>query len=169
MGYIIYRGCGNPVPQSRLRLIGAYLFAANAPDLDFLPGLLVGDLAKFHHGPSHSIGFAFLFGLLACLFFSRRLYPFVIAFSLYLSHVSLDYLVEDPSSPFGVPLFWPFSQKYFMAPFAFFRPFHYRAVSAESSMAVLLTFHNFLTVLAEVAFLLPLLAWVLLRQKSSQA
>ena len=35
--------------------IVACLFGANAADLDFGPGLFVGDLGRFHQGPSHSI------------------------------------------------------------------------------------------------------------------
>jgi len=39
------------------------LTAAVAPDFDFLPGILIGDPNRFHHGPSHSITAALLFAL----------------------------------------------------------------------------------------------------------
>jgi inner membrane protein len=107
MGYTIYRIVNRDVKVQQWRATAVYLFAANAPDLDFLPGLLIGDLGRFHHGPSHSIGFAILFGIGASLFFSRRPYTFLVASSLYFSHVVLDYLVQDLTPPHGVPLLWP--------------------------------------------------------------
>src|SRR5687767_13245479 len=88
MGAIIYRGAGGRVGRSQWPLLAACLFAANAPDLDFLPGLFVGDLRLFHHGPSHSIAFAFVFGLFAAVVlpFGKRL-AFAIGFLNYLLHV----------------------------------------------------------------------------------
>ncbi len=158
MGYIIYRATGRPAVAYQWKLVALYVFAANAPDLDFLPGLFVGDLGRYHHGPSHSIAFAILFGLCAAAFFSRRIHAFVIAFSLYLSHVLLDYLVQDPSPPLGVPLFWPINHEYYMAPFAFYRPFNYPVSLTE--LPIFFTFHNFLTLLTEALFLLPVLILV---------
>ena len=37
------------------------------PDFDFLPGILIGEPAAFHHGASHSFAFAVLFGALVCI------------------------------------------------------------------------------------------------------
>ena len=96
MGYIVY-GATERRGERTWTVSALYLFAANAPDLDFLPGLVVGDLSRFHHGPSHSVGFAILFGIVASLFWSHRLCTFVVASSLYFSHVVLDYLVQDAS------------------------------------------------------------------------
>ena len=160
MGYAICRGTAKPTLAQPWKLVALYLFAANAPDLDFLPGLFVGDLGRYHHGPSHSIAFAILFGLCAGAFFSRRMHAFVIAFSLYLSHVLLDYLVQDPSPPLGVRLFWPFSHEYYMAPFAFYRPFNYPGSFAEPMISIVFSFHNLLTLLTEILFLLPVLVFV---------
>jgi inner membrane protein len=160
MGYIIHRATAQPVTSGDWSAIALYVFAANAPDLDFIPGFFVGQLSRFHHGPSHSIGFAILFAALASVFFHRRTRVFVIAFSLYLSHVLLDYLIQDPSPPHGVPLFWPFSYEYYMAPFAFFRRFDYASHSVGSLLSPMFTLHNLLTVLIEVVLLLPLLILV---------
>jgi inner membrane protein len=92
--------------------------------------------------------------------FSRRVYAFVMAFSLYLSHVLLDYLVQDPSPPLGVPLFWPFSHEYYMAPFALYRPINYPASLAEPVISIVFSLHNLVTLLTEVLFLLPVLFFV---------
>jgi inner membrane protein len=161
MSYIIYRATARPVGTPSGWLISLYVFAANAPDLDFVPGLLVGDLSRFHHGPSHSVGFAVFFGIVSSLFFTRRRYAFLIASSLYLSHVILDFLVQDPSPPHGVPLFWPFSNEYYMAPFAFFPRFDYMSSSEKPLLSPIFSFHNLLTVLIEAALLVPVLMLVL--------
>jgi inner membrane protein len=139
-----------------------YLIAANAADLDFLPGLFVGNLSKFHHGPSHSIGFAILFGLVASLIFTKRLYAFAVGSGLYLSHILLDYLIQDPSPPYGVQLLWPFSHAYLMAPLVLFRPFNYRNSTTGAVAASIFTQHNLLTITVEVLYLLPVLCLVLI-------
>jgi inner membrane protein len=160
MGYIICRATIRPIVSHHWKLITFCVFAANAPDLDFLPGLLAGDLGRYHHGPSHSIAFAVFFGILAGAFFSRRIYAFGMGFSLYLSHVLLDYLVQDPSPPLGVPLFWPFNHEYYMASFAFYRAFNYPGSLAEPIISTIFSFHNFLSMMTEVLFLLPVLVFV---------
>jgi inner membrane protein len=160
MGAIIYRGAIVRVDRHQWLMLAACVFAANAPDLDFLPGLFVGDLSRFHHGPSHSIAFAFVFGLFAAIvlpFGKRR--AFAIGFLNYLSHVCMDFLIDDPSWPQGVPLFWPFSDEHYMAPMTVFRKFDY---SPESSglIATLFSIDNLATVAAEIGLLLPVLVFV---------
>jgi inner membrane protein len=168
MGYIIRRATAQPRSSRDWSAIALYVFAANAPDLDFIPGLFVGQLSRFHHGPSHSIGFAILFAALASFLFRRRVRVFVIALSLYLSHVLLDYLIQDPSPPYGVPLFWPLSYEYYMAPFAFFRRFDYASHSLDSLLSPMFTLHNLLTVFLEIVLLLPLLIFVVLVKSKLQ-
>jgi inner membrane protein len=167
MGVIIYRATTRPGQTQPWWLMGLYVFAANAPDLDVLPGLVVGNLSRFHHGPSHSIGLALAFGALASLFFARKIYAFAVAFSLYFSHVLLDYLVWDPPPSRGVPLFWPFSTEYYMTPFAFFPSFHYMAKPTEFILSSLFTLHNFFTVTTEILLLSPLLivVWIWTRRR----
>jgi inner membrane protein len=160
MGYAFGRATIRPPLANHLKLIVLCVFAANAPDLDFLPGLFAGDLGRYHHGPSHSIVFAAVFGILAGALFPRRIYAFVMGFGLYLSHVLLDYLVQDPSPPLGVPLFWPFTGAYYMAPFAFYRPFNYPINFAEPMLSTVFSFHNFLTMMTETLILLPVLVFV---------
>ena len=156
MGYVIY-GATEGISERNWTTRALYLFAANAPDLDFLPGLVVGDLPRYHHGPSHSVGFAILFGIVASLLMSRRLYSFIVASSLYFSHVVLDYLVQDPSPPYGVPLLWPLSYEYHMAPFAFFPRFDYLAGSTDSMVATIFSLHNLSTIVTEIVLLSSLL------------
>jgi len=105
--------------RHRGRLLAAVV-AANAPDFDLLPGLLIGDPNRFHHGPSHSLftGVVLAFSL-AWLLGPRRCWPLrpgwprgVAATALMLalcwgSHILLDSLTYDPSPPVGVPMLWP--------------------------------------------------------------
>lgn len=102
-------------------LLGVYIFLANAPDLDFIPGALMGTPNLYHHGISHSVGFGFLFALIAGLLIhlksGKRFWrEFFFMFSLYGSHLILDLLSMDGRPPFGIPILWPFSDRYFMIP-----------------------------------------------------
>ena len=159
IGLTIYRATSGPGSQD-WRTAALSVLAANAPDLDFVPGLLTGELGRYHHGPSHSLIFALLFGLVCTVLFTRKIYFFWMGFGLYASHILLDYLVKDPSPPFGVPLFWPFSYEYYMAPVTLYRPFNYPSTFAEPIFSTLVSLHNFITMLLELSFLLPLLVFV---------
>jgi inner membrane protein len=165
-GYVIYRAIAvNRARSYDWQYIALCILAANAPDLDFIPGLIVGDLGRYHHGPSHSLFFGVVFAIVLSIFCLRRLYIFLIAFTLYSSHLLLDYFVKDPSFPHGVPLFWPFSDEYYMASFAFLRGVKYQPDLTESIQQVLLRGENVITIFTEVLFLLPLLLFILLRDK----
>jgi hypothetical protein len=165
MGLIIYRATGRSIDPRHWQPMALYILAANAADLDFLPGLLIGDLARFHHGPSHSIGFVILFGFFVSAFSSRKSFVFVVSSVLYLSHLFLDYFVQDPSQPFGIPFLWPFSHGYYMAPFAFLSRFDYPPNLSESILSVF-TFQNLATISTEILFFLPLLIFVSLFKRS---
>ena len=43
-----------------LPVVLLFVLFANAPDLDFVPGILLGDPGAYHHGISHSLGFALM-------------------------------------------------------------------------------------------------------------
>lgn len=138
-----------------------YVFAANAADLDFLPGLLVGEPSRYHHGVSHSIGFAVLFALggslaLALLRKEPLGWNFGVLFLLYFSHVGLDYFSTDTTLPYGVPMYWPLSGAYYIAPFAFL-PGIRRAETSAEFIPSLFSMHNLWAASVECLLLLPLL------------
>jgi inner membrane protein len=147
-GYLIYRvAAGKIAPNKRWQILALYLVAANAPDLDFIPGLLMGDPGRYHHGPSHSLGFAILFGLALSLTtglvkLGDGIRNFTVFFSLYFSHVLLDYLSTDTSIPYGVQLFWPVSHEYYIAPFAFLPDIHRPVSSGMKFITGVLSLHN---------------------------
>jgi inner membrane protein len=139
-------------------MTGLCLFAANAADLDFVPGLLIGDPDRFHHGVSHSLGLAVLFAL--CCGAGRWLgrsfgENVAVFFCLYSSHVALDYLSSDTSAPLGVPFFWPVTTDYYIAPFAFL-PDIRRSHEAGKFFASLFTLHNGWAVAVEFIVISPI-------------
>src|SRR5262249_62205716 len=54
-GYLVYEAL-RPAGPHRPALLAGALLVANAPDLDFLPGLLVGAPAAYHRGLTHTAG-----------------------------------------------------------------------------------------------------------------
>jgi len=141
-----------------------YVFLANAPDLDIVPGALVGMPNLFHHGISHSLGAGVLFSLIVTFLIGRKenLYKrlFVICFSLYCSHLFLDYVSVDGRPPIGIPLFWPLSNEYFIFPYPILPPImHSRLDHATIGQFLddLFSIHNLLVVLIELAAVSPFL------------
>jgi membrane-bound metal-dependent hydrolase YbcI (DUF457 family) len=112
---------------------------ASLPDLDFIPGILIGDAGAFHRRATHSFFAAFVFALPIALVLWKlgaRLmagrsdastaggsspapgfgawYGFVVA--VYASHLLLDLVSLDLVENSGLQLAWPFSRAYFSAP-----------------------------------------------------
>jgi len=109
------------------------LLGSIAPDIDFLPGLFIGDMRAFHHGITHSIAFALAFG--ALVFVVARRYDQAIARRSALlaalgcaSHVILDF-VSVRAGTRGVPLLWPYSTELFGFSLQLFGDFRYGDIS----------------------------------------
>jgi len=102
-----------------------FILLSNLPDLDFLPGFLIGEPSLFHHGVSHSLGMAILTGLLGGAFFWRKKGTSFWSGSLvigltYYFHILLDYFTVDERLPFGMMMVWPFSNEYYISNFKIF-------------------------------------------------
>jgi inner membrane protein len=140
---------------------------ACVPDLDVIPGLLVGKLNQFHHGASHSFFAAALFPLLG-IWVGRHFWEWqlsgrliLLLFLLYASHNVLDTLCIDTGPPFGVPLFWPWSQETYQSPWLLLPDVHHTNRRLFST-------HNLLLMIREVLLFLPLVALVqILKSRSS--
>jgi membrane-bound metal-dependent hydrolase YbcI (DUF457 family) len=99
-------------------ILGATLLGSVIPDFDFLPGILIGDPGAFHHGVSHSLGFAVLFG--TAVFFVLRYFrrgdsvarAAIVAALAYTFHSVLDAVSVNEGAK-AVPLLWPLSQENF--------------------------------------------------------
>jgi inner membrane protein len=130
---------------------------ACVPDLDIIPGLFVGNLGAFHHGVSHSFAAAVLFSVFISLLLKRvrlmSLHLSVLVFWLYVSHVVLDFLTLDTGVPFGVPLFWPFSQETFQSAWVLLP-------NVQHTRAPLVSEHNMWLIGREAAMFIPLIGFI---------
>ncbi len=163
-GYFIYRITSQDTTRLEWRRIFLYCICSLLPDLDFIPGFLVGAPNRFHHGISHSLGFAFGFGFLMSLsLFLMKcqsvLRNFFVFFSLYFSHVLLDLLSHDTSSPYGLPALWPITGNYYISPVLVFLDIQRNSVS-EGFIRSLFKLHNFIGIFVEFIIFLPLVALV---------
>jgi inner membrane protein len=136
-------------PRSEWRPWAAAAFAAVAADLDFLPGLLVGDPSRYHHGVTHSLAATLVFTLLLTPLASslglgspRR--AALLLGTAYGSHLLLDYLTVDTTRPYGIPVFWPLSTQHFIAPVLVFTDLYHGA-----SWAAFVNWHNVVAMVTE--------------------
>jgi membrane-bound metal-dependent hydrolase YbcI (DUF457 family) len=149
------------------------LFLANLPDLDFLPGILSGFPNLYHHGIFHSLGAALAVAVAGGWLFllgKRRFRSAAsVIFILYVIHLLLDYFAGDTRPPYGMPLFWPFSGDYFLAP----RPLFLNIARSGRSgdfFSSLFNRHNLDAVLREVMILggVALVAWLWRRRQDGR-
>ena len=99
--------------------LAAFVFFSNAPDLDFIPGLLAGKPLMDHRMATHSLLAPVVTAAVVAMLFSWRgrqtaLAAARVAFFGVLSHIALDYFCS-PSPAEGVMLFWPISMQRFAA------------------------------------------------------
>jgi membrane-bound metal-dependent hydrolase YbcI (DUF457 family) len=110
--------------QAPVFFMGVVLLAS-FPDLDLIPGWFMGDAARFHWGPTHSLAACVLAGLVVgAIFWKWRgdfLRPALIASVTWGSHLLLDSLLGPVrGAPFGLELYWPFSPRRVMLPWSVF-------------------------------------------------
>jgi membrane-bound metal-dependent hydrolase YbcI (DUF457 family) len=137
---------------------------AVAPDLDFLPGLLQGQPALYHQGPSHSlvVGLALSLGVALLLRRDRRhlLRTWLLLFAAFGSHLAIDSLGPDARPPIGIPLLWPFSDASWLAPVTLLPGVRHATSASESSsvwLAMVFSWNNVRAILVELVLLGPLL------------
>jgi hypothetical protein len=109
IGLATYELSSQKSALSRWKIFIFVMILANLPDLDVLFGLLLRwNGSAFHRGPTHSLVFAVVMGLLASraakVTTSIPAVSFWTCFCLILSHVVADALLTDTA----VSLFWPF-------------------------------------------------------------
>ena len=172
-GCIIFRACPGQAAGSAWQHMVLYMVVANSPDLDFIPGFLLGNPNRYHHGISHSIGVAGVFSVIfgSFLFLLRRdrfWEKLGVSFLLYSSHLALDYLSTDTSPPHGQPLLWPFSSTYYIAPIAVFPDIKRVSSSTGEFVISLINLHNLGAACLELLFLFPLLLVVKALHKPAQ-
>lgn len=165
---VIYSG----VNRNKLKLNGfdylVCLFIGIFPDLDFLPGLILGTPSRFHHGMTHSLFFGIIIGTSAGLFIGwlkKKNGPHygILLIAVYFSHLLADFLGVDTKFPFGEQLFWPFWQGYVLSPVPIFLDV-YRSSSQSDFFTSLFNFHNLQAVFVELLICCPI--WLLVRLKN---
>jgi inner membrane protein len=133
-----------------------FMFLANLPDGDFLPGFLVGFPNRFHHGVFHSLGAALAVSMVIGWLFSRQqgqaLKYSAFAFVVFYSHLLLDFFTLDFTPPFGLPLFWPFSGHYHIAAHPVFINIT-RSPYSANFFSSLFSLHNLKAALLEIVLL----------------
>lgn len=139
------------------------------PDLDVLPGLVLGMPVLFHGGMSHSLTAALIVSTIAALLFPsthlKRWQIFALCFSAYGSHLLLDFFNRDGREPFGIPLLWPFVDQTFIAPFPILIGMRHASNTTDGIMAFLdgvFSRYNILSVTVEVLVVTPYL-WLATR------
>lgn len=169
----------NWVPLPRWRkgvLFAAGVLLAILPDIDFVPGFLLGDPVRYHRGLTHSLTICLVSGLLAYGML-RSFHPIagktsVLAFLLLspVSHPLLDYASTDASAPYGVPLFWPLSLRHFVSSVSLFPKIHRNDTSVLDFMQTIFTSVNAQALLREAFFGGALvLAALALRQREERS
>jgi len=161
-GQLAYRAGSAGTGARGAALAWLCAFAAIAPDLDFLPGALLGRPALYHQGASHSLVAATGFSLLLAVGYVRgrrglaaAWVPLLLA---YLSHLVLDLVGPDHRPPFGIPLFWPFSDATFLSPVTLLAGFHHAGstgASVREWLAGVFEVRNLLALGTEIAIFAP--------------
>jgi membrane-bound metal-dependent hydrolase YbcI (DUF457 family) len=166
LGYLAARGSARRITSGHIALALYVCFVANAPDLDYVPGLLNGQPAAFHRGWTHSLAAAIGAGLVGGLLLRSRLgfaRAFGVTAAAWASHVVLDAITPDLRGTRGVPLLWPFSTEYFSAPLPVFRALGLHVGDTVDSFVAALFSLNTLRVFAiELLMFGPAVALVVL-------
>jgi len=134
-GYLAYEAL-RPAGPHRLGLLAGAVVLANAPDLDFVPGLLVGRPDAFHRGVTHTLGAAVLVTVAAWAIARwrggggtgpregagapappRPGWWAALAAAAYGSHLLVDWVTVDAVPPVGIQMLWPLTASWLHAPF----------------------------------------------------
>ena len=161
-------------PFQQYSLIALVIIAANLADFDFLPGLLIQQPNNFHHGPSHSIMAAFVFGGalwgMTFRFFGKispKRYLLMLTIAA-LSHPLLDFMASDTSYPHGIPLLWPLLPDSMISPYVLFGEIHKSGFSNKQFFLSFWHIINFKEIVIETLFAVILISGVKYCKKQSR-
>ncbi len=139
-GYLAYKIGSTSSQLYSNEILIICLVLAVSPDLDFLPGILIGKPALYHQGITHSLvfaGIASFVAAVACRRFRRWQGTFFSLWTLfglaYGSHLVIDLFGPDHRLPYGIPLFWPLSDESYLAPFQVFMGVHHATASSNTT------------------------------------
>jgi inner membrane protein len=124
-------GCGALMPRGRLKAgfkalweQRAYflviLLMANLPDIDYIPGVLMGQINAFHHWYTHTLGWIAAVAVASWLLWRKSdrvgWSVFAVLFAALASHLVADYFSADGSVPYGIMALWPFTDRFYISP-----------------------------------------------------
>lgn len=141
-----------------LYLLGICLACANMPDIDFVPGILIGEPSKFHPSPSHSIVVCLITALVVYFFAGKKLQEIPGKFLLgsifvsLLSHPVLDYFTPVTKKFSGYLFLWPFEFKPYISSFPLFRIVNRLDESVYTFFSSLINVNNMWAIVVELLF-----------------
>jgi hypothetical protein len=128
MGWVVYRICRRQIAHADEGWVGPFpwLLVATTglsilPDLDVVPGILMGDLGRFHNNVMSSLmaGLVVALGVGGFVGLSQHsgfLKWFVLTLGCYELHLIMDFFTVGR----GIMLFWPFSTNRYQSPVKLF-------------------------------------------------
>lgn len=172
MGYTLYEITAQKQRRRSWRTLLLFVGLALLPDIDFLPGYLMGKPNLYHHTYTHTLGFAVLVGVVVATGFylkERRGWwtYFAIGGGACFSHMLLDFVTADFSRPYGLPILWPFSEAYYISPVKIFLSANKSGDSATFWRS-LFVWHNLKVALWELAVFVPVLVWLWWRRRGQR-
>ena len=135
--------------------VSLLLVAANLPDVDYVPGLIAGELNKYHHLHTHTLGWVVVTSL-GLWWIWKRIRPdagwssLALLFVAGMSHLLADLVTADTRAPFGIMALWPFSSAYFISPMSLFM------APRKATVGDMFQLYNVRVMLVEAAWCLPL-------------
>lgn len=155
----LLNGWFQTLSRHRAALLGA-MVVANLPDIDYVPGMLTGDLNAFHHGYTHTLGWIVLVGggIWLCWRSAQDKMGWreaIFLFVCLLSHLLADMLTDDGSFPYGIMFFWPLTDTSYISPFPVFpRP-------SKAAFMDIFSLHNVRVMMVELLIALPVVLLVI--------
>jgi membrane-bound metal-dependent hydrolase YbcI (DUF457 family) len=130
----------------------AAAFLASAPDLDLL-------VAGFHRTATHSLVSSFVVALVAGLIAARARLPVARVAAVcgvaWGTHMALDWLSADQSTPNGLQILWPFSDTWFISGWDVFAGAERREFLSAATIR-----RNLATIVQEIVILAPVVLGV---------
>lgn len=133
IGYVVYRIYGKQTPYLNKSLFGVLprlllitMVLSLLPDLDSIPGIVLGDFGRYHNSATHSFIVGFLVSLIIAAIVWLKLRKnfwiwFFIPFFCYQAHVLMDMFTFGR----GVMAFWPLTSMRFKSPVYLFYGLHW--------------------------------------------
>ena len=171
-------GCGVLMPRGRWKAglqalweqragFLVIVFMANLPDIDYLPGVLMGSINVFHHWYTHTLGWIAVVSLAVWILWRKTHRAgwsvFALLFAALASHLAVDLFSADHSVPYGIMALWPFTDTFYISPEPLFWSLR------KGTWNDVFQWYNVQAALYEAAVLLPVLAGVLLYKRFAPA